>query len=256
MEESKVLAIVLAGGQASPEIQQRFGVAHRALLRVEGVRLLDRVVHALKESEAVSAIVIVGNVPTVEGCRVLPDSGDFVENVLRPVEGLPAEQFVLYATADVPFLSPQAVRDFIQRSRLTGAEMCYPIIPMERCQQEYPHLPRTALRLREGTFTGGNLLWIRVATLRRQADLLRRAFSARKSVWAMANILGAPMITRLVLARFLSPSWLSIAHVRRRVEQLMRASAREIITDYAEIGVDIDKPEHIYRLVEAGYRVG
>lgn len=256
MEESKVLAIVLAGGQASPEIQQRFGVAHRALLRVEGVCLLDRVVRALRDSGAISAIVIVGNVPPVEGCQMLPDGGDFVENVLRPVEELPAEQFVLYATADVPFLSPQAVQDFIQRSRLSGAEMCYPIIPMERCRQEYPHLPRTALRLREGTFTGGNLLWIKAGTLRRQAELLRRAFSARKSVWAMASILGAPIIARVVLAKFLSPSWLSIAHVRRRVEQLMQASAREIITDYAEIGVDIDKPEHIHRLVEAGYRVG
>jgi len=40
------------------------------------------------------------------------------------------------------------------------------------------------------------------------------------------------------------------------VQQLMGATAQEIITPYAEIGVDVDRVEHLKGLQEAGYRVG
>lgn len=117
-------------------------------------------------------------------------------------------------------------------------------------------MPRTALSLREGTFTGGNLLLVRVGVVRRQADLLRQAFRARKSVWALAKILGAGIIVRVLLAKLVSPRLLSIAHIKRRVQQLMGATAQEIVTEYAEIGVDIDRVEHLQVLVESGYRIG
>lgn len=256
MSSYGVTAVVLAGGQSKPELVAATGVANRALLQVEGETMLARVVHALRESGVIGQVVVVGNLTPPEGCRVLPDTGDFVENVLQAASLPPEEEYILYATADIPFLTPQAVADFVARGVQSGADMCYPIIPMELCCHRFPDMPRTALGLREGTFTGGNLLLVRAGTVRKQANLLRRAFAARKSVWALAKILGAGIIVRAVLAKLLSPRFLSIAHIKHRVQQLMNASAQEIITEYAEIGVDIDRAEHVQKLREAGYRVG
>ncbi len=257
LENSSLLtAVVLAGGQSKPELVAATGVPNRALLQVQGETMLARVIRALRESGVVGQIIVVGNLTPPEGCRVLPDTGDFVENVLQAAADVAEGEHILYATADTPFLTPQAVRDFVVRGAQSGADMCYPIIPLELCRRRFPNMPRTALTLREGTFTGGNLLLVRAGTVRRQANLLRRAFAARKSVWAMAKILGAGIIVRAVLAKLLSPRLLSIAHIKHRVQQLMNASAQEIITEYAEIGVDIDRVEHVQKLREAGYRVG
>jgi len=251
-----VTAVVLAGGKSKPDLLAATGVSNRALLQVEGETMLARVVRALQESGVTSQVIIVGDVEAPEGCAVLPDAGDFVENVLQAAASVAEEQYILYATADVPFLSSQAVADFVTRGVQSGADMCYPIIPLDLCRQRFPNMPRTALTLREGTFTGGNLLLIRAGTVRKQAGLLRRAFAARKSVWAMAQILGMGIILRAVLARLISPRLLSIAHIKSRVQQLMGATAQEIVTEYAEIGVDIDRVEHVQNLRESGYRVG
>ncbi|GIV15865.1 MAG: hypothetical protein KatS3mg022_1300 [Armatimonadota bacterium] len=256
MHPPAVTAVVLAGGQSKPELLAATGVTNRALLQIEGETMLARVAHALRQSGAVERVLVVGNVTPPEGCPALPDTGDFVENVLQATAAVAEQDYILYATADTPFLTPQAVRDFVARSLQSGADMCYPIIPLELCRQRFPNMPRTALSLREGTFTGGNLLLVRAGVVRRQAELLRRAFAARKSVWALAKILGARIILRAVLAKLFSPRLLSIAHIKHRVQQLMDATAQEIITEYAEIGVDIDKVEHLQKLIEAGYRVG
>lgn len=253
---SPLTAVVLAGGQSKPELIATTGVPNRALLQVEGEAMLARVVRALQESGVVGQVLVVGNLTPPEGCRALPDTGDFVENVLQAAVSVAEQEYILYATADTPFLTPQAVKDFVVRGLQSGADMCYPIIPLELCYRQFPNLPRTALALREGMFTGGNLLLVRAGVVRRQAELLRRAFAARKSIWALAKILGAGIILRAVLAKLLSPRLLSIAHIKRRVQQLMNASAQEIITEYAEIGVDIDRAEHVQKLREAGYRVG
>ena len=253
---SPLTAVVLAGGQSKPELVAVTGVPNRALLQVEGETMLSRVVRALQESGVIGHIVVVGNLVPPEGCQTLPDTGDFVENVLQAASLVPEAEYVLYATADTPFLTSQAVADFVVRGAQSGADMCYPIIPLELCRRRFPNMPRTALALREGTFTGGNLLLIRAGVVRKQADLLRKAFASRKSVWAMGKILGASIILRVVLAKLLSPQLLSIEHIKRRVQRLMDATAQEIITEYAEIGVDIDKVEHLRKLVEAGYRVG
>lgn len=253
---SPVTAVVLAGGQSKPELVAATGVTNRALLQIEGETMLTRVVRALRESGVIGQIVVVGNLTPPEGCQALPDTGDFVENVLQAASFVPEEKYILYATADIPFLTPPAVKDFVMRGLQSGADMCYPIIPLELCCQRFPDMPRTALSLREGTFTGGNLLLIRAGTVRKQADLMRQAFAFRKSVWALGKILGAGIIIRVILARLISPGLLSIEHIKRRVQRLMNATAQEIITEYAEIGVDIDKVEHLQKLAEAGYRIG
>lgn len=256
MSSPSVTAVVLAGGRSKSDLLAATGVPNRALLLVEGESMLTRVVRALQGSGWVGKIYVVGDLTPPEGCYALPDKGDFVENVLQATSVATDEQYLLYATADTPFLTPEAVADFVSRALQSGADMCYPIIPLELCAQRFPNMPRTALRLREGAFTGGNLLLIRVGVVRRQASLLRRAFSARKSVWALAKILGITMILRVVLAKVFSPRLLSVGHIKHRVEQLMGATAQEIVTEYAEIGVDIDKVEHLQVLVESGYRIG
>lgn len=256
MSFPQVTAAVLAGGKGKRDLLAATGVENLALLVVHGETMLSRVVRALKQSGCVGKVYVVGHLPVPDDCVSLPDRGDFVENVLQVASAVDKNEFILYATADTPFLTPQAVEDFVARGLLSGAEMCYPVVPLELCERRFPNIPRTALRLREGAFTGGNLLLIRAGVVQRQAELLRRAFAARKSVWAMAGILGGGIIVRALLARLLFPRLLSIAHIKARVQQLMGATAQEIVTEYVEVGVDIDRVEHLQVLKGADYLLG
>ncbi|MDW8290595.1 MAG: nucleotidyltransferase family protein [Armatimonadota bacterium] len=253
---SPITGVVLAGGASKGDLTAATGISHRFLLPVEGEPMLARVVRALQQSDVVEPLYVVSRLEPPEGCIPLPDRDDFVENVLQAALLVPEERYLLYATADIPLLTPSAVQDFVARGLGSGADLCYPIIPLEVCRQRFPHMPRTALRLREGTFTGGNLLLVRAGVVRRQEELLRRAFGARKSVWAMAQILGVGIVLRVVLARLISPRLLSIEHIKARVQQLIGATAQEIVSSYAEIGMDIDRVEHLKGLQEAGYRIG
>ena len=159
----------------------------------------------------------------------------------------PDETRLLVVTADVPFLTTDALTDFVARARMTGenVEFAYPVVPAARCEARFSGMKRTTLRVAEGTYTGGNVALLDPAFLRRSDAVLRQAYARRKSVGALAQMLGPGIIFRLIASRAL-PRLLTIGQLETAVGGVLGgAVARAIVTDYAEIGADVDKPEDI-----------
>jgi molybdopterin-guanine dinucleotide biosynthesis protein A len=243
---SRVPVVVLAGGKAKPEMQAATGQTNRALVVVNGKPLLHHVVDALRASEVVGEIVVVGDVPDSEVYARLPDQGDFVSNVAAGVAAFASAPFVLITTSDLPFLTGDIVTHFItasrERAETSGAAFVWPVVPVAACYARFPGVKRTALRLREGAFTGGNLMLARPERLLSQKQRIADAHAARKSVLRLAVILGPGTLLRLALSQLLSPALLTLPYLESRVSRLLGVPARALISDSAEIATDLDRP--------------
>lgn len=241
----RVPRIVLAGGKASQELQNATGQTNRALVVVNGKTLLAHVVEALRAADPDAPITVVGDVPESADYTRLPDAGDFVSNVNVGVAAYPDAAYVLFSTSDLPFLTGETVADFargaVARAEETGAGMIYPVVPVASCYARFPGVHRTSLRLREGEFTGGNLMLVRPAFLLSQKQRLAEAFAARKRPFRLAMMLGPANVLRLALSQKLAPGLLSIPFLEKRVSKLVGAPARALICDRPEIATDLDR---------------
>jgi len=234
-------AIVLAGAPAEAGMTPMAGYTSRGMVEVAGKTMLQRLVDALKESGQVERIIVVGDAAAKGVDTVVPPAGGFLENIMLGLEHAGPGRYVLVSSCDIPLVSPEAIADFVTRAVETGGDFCYPIIPREDCLAKYPRMARTYLKLREGTFTGGNMVLVSPEFMRRNEETIGRAYSARKNVFALAGMIGFGVLVRAALSQLLWPGLLSIAHLERSVGRMLGGEVRAVITPYAEIGEDVDK---------------
>ena len=258
----RVPVVILAGGQASMDMEAATGVSNRAMIRIGGKTMLLRIVEALQSSELCGEIIVVGKVPQSDFYSRLPDKGDFVSNTVSGAVANAEAPFVLICTCDLPFLTAESVTDFLtgalEKATQSGASVVYPIVPVARCYRRYPGLKRTALKLREARFTGGNLMLARPQFLISQRQRIAAAYRARKSPLRLANLLGWDMIFRLLVSQTLLPRLLTLPYLEKRVSQLLAGPARVFVSGYPEIATDLDRLSDyvavtkIIRRLEAG----
>ena len=242
-----VATLVLAGGRIKEPDAAAWkpllptGATNRALLEIGGRSMLDRVVDALRES-APGRIFVAGAVPLPRGCLAAPGGETLLETLLAGVDALDkSETRLLVVTADIPFLTPEAVRDVLERSAVDAA-FVYPIVEAALCYGRFPEMKRTVVKTAQGTFTGGNVVVIDADFARREADAIRRAYAARKSPARLAGMLGLGTLGRLALAP-LFPGTLPIPYLEAAAGRLLGgATVQALVTPFPEIGADIDRP--------------
>ncbi len=244
-----VPVVVLAGGKASVEMEAATGATSRALIKFGDKTLLERVVESLRASEPCGSITVIGKMPPSDGYTRLPDRGDFVSNLMSGVMAYEDEPFVLVCTSDLPFLNTECVTDFvngsIEKARQTGASLIYPIVPVSRCTARFPGMKRTALKLKEDRFTGGNLMLARPQFLISQRQRISDSYRARKSPLRLANMLGWDMLFRLFFSQTVAPGLLDLPMLETRVSQLIAGPARVYISGFPEIATDLDRPSEV-----------
>lgn len=236
-------AVVLAGGTIEPEWQAQAGASSRAEVIVGDAPMYQHVLRALQGVDSVQTILIVGSVPAGEGYTVIPPGADLLENVRRGLEQSQTES-VLFATVDLPFLTAESVRFFLEESLRSGASLTYAVVPADLCRERFPNMKRTTVRLREGEVTGGNLFWARREVALRELHRLEALYRARKQPVRLAMQIGLGLLLRFLLAQYLNPRLLSIAQIEQRVAQILQTPVKAILTPYPEVGTDIDRLEH------------
>ena len=238
--------MILAGGKAKPDMTALTGQTNRALAVVGGRTLLDCVTAALTEADNVGPLTVVGDVPGDVRYTQIPDRGDFVANVAAGTDALPDADYLLFATSDLPFLTGAITADFVRdglaRAAQTSADIIYPIVPVAECYARFPNVKRTSLRLREGVFTGGNLMLIRPSFLRERRAWIAESYAARKSVLKIARMLGPGAILRLAVSQKMAPNLLTLAWLENRVSRLIGATGRALICHAPELATDLDRP--------------
>lgn len=234
--------VVLAGGSRGKG--EQLGGEIEALLPIGGRPMVAWVLKALKDSGCLKNLVLVGSkelaeLAEAEGILLVPAGPTAVESALNGARALTGAEWLLLATADIPLLTPEAVRDFLERCQKVEADLYYPIVTRESSEAAYPGVKRTYVRLREGTFTGGNMALIRQSALPVCAGRGQKLVALRKSPLALGRQIGMTFIIKFLLNR------LTLAEVEKRFSELLGVRGVGIITPYPEIGVDVDKPSDL-----------
>jgi len=243
-QPSRIGAIVLAGGRVPSSLTDR--CAHRALLPIHGKCMLEYIVETLQQAPSVVATAIIAPEGALAALPHLPGlkapSGDtLVDNMLKGSELLAADgvTHLLFITGDIPLLTVESIEAFITDSLASGAVLTYPIIPREACERRFPGAKRTYVRLQDGTFTGGNVVLTTAKQLREQRSLFQELYLARKQPFKLAGLLGWSTVVRMLTGK------LSLSYLEPIASRILQGPVKAIITQYPEIGFDIDKVEDL-----------
>lgn len=247
-------AVVLGGGDPGDPFAAAHGVPVKALIPVGGEPMALHVLRALRASGRVGRVAYVGPVTPEMAALIdtrVTDHGTLLSNLEAGVEALAAAGLrpgarVLVVTADIPLVTAAQLADLLDAAP-PDAGLVYPVVRREACEAAFPGVTRTYARLREGTFTGGNIFLLDPALIGRFLPRLREVLAARKAPLRLAGLIGPGVLLRLLTRR------LTISQLETRVSAVLGVPARALVTPHAAIGTDVDKDADL-RLVEAQLR--
>lgn len=231
-------ALVLAGSPNTGALQTISKEPYEALIKIGPRPMLQYVLKALQNSGQVKNITVVGPAeirpylpPEVSW---LAAGHSLMENLQRGSEQM--EGRFLLATADIPLLTPEAVRGFLKLCGNRGADLYFPVIPRTAVEGAYPTARRTYVRFKEGTFTGGNLFLVNPRVVAQCMAVGQELVSLRKSPLALARRVGFSLLAKLLLRI------LTLKEVEAKASRLLGIQGRVVLCPYPEVGMDVDKP--------------
>lgn len=237
-------AILLAGDQNNSPLKKEWPF-NKALLQIHNKPMINYVVDVLNTVEEVDKIVVVG--PKTELQKKIGDkvsgiidgSGSIFQNIILALSYLGKNKKTLVLTCDIPMITKEAIQDFLLQTKKIEADFYYPIISREDNDKRYPGVKRTYVRLKDGTYTGGNIFLFNPNVIERFAGVAEEVLENRKKPWRLVKILGWSFMIKFFLGN------LVISELEKRVSDLFDIKARAIISHYPEIGTDVDKPSDL-----------
>jgi molybdopterin-guanine dinucleotide biosynthesis protein A len=243
----RINGLILAGGTLDDRLRDRTQVTEEALIPIGQRFMVEYVVQAIKKTESVGKIAIVGPVEQLrdkfqdDADIVLAPGGDTVAlSVLNGLAVLPESEFVLTASSDIPLINGQSLEGFIASCMQLGtADIYYPIVERSLSEQTYPGAQRTFVRLTDGSFTGGNVFLLRPEIVASRVKIADELIALRKDPVALCKTIGPGFIVKFLLRQ------LSIREAEEKVSRLLGLKAVAVKCNYPEIGMDVDKPSDL-----------
>lgn len=235
-----VPCVVLANSPNTGPLAAESDAPYEALIPIGGRPMVAYVVDALLAARGTGSVFVAGP-PEVaaalpSGVQVVPGGDTLIETLGRGLKLLAGEERVLVVTGDVPFLTGEAVDEFLAACGDRAADIYYPVARREDVERRYPGTKRAYVRLRDGCFTGGNLVLLNpkvYGRIRQKAEEMARL---RKNPLRLGLMLGP-----LFLLRYLVGA-VSLADAERKVTSLAGITGRVVVSRLPEVAVDVDRP--------------
>lgn len=236
-------AVVLAGSTNNGPLKECSQVSHEALIPIGNKTMVEHVVDALLQARKVKRVLIIGPVDDLSGLALdrristAASCGGILENIEAGLKKMPGEKRILLVTSDIPLLTPQAVDDFLRLCGDMSGDLYYPVIGKAVVESKYPGTRRTYVRLKEGTFTGGNLFLLNPAVYKKCVENGRKIINLRKSPIGLCRLLGLKFVVKFLMRS------LTLREAEEKVSQLLGGiKGVVVISKHPEVGVDVDKP--------------
>lgn len=236
----KVDAVILAGAPNDGQLKEVDQAKWEASIPIHGKPMVKYVIEALQQSALIAEIVVVGPLELKE---IIPPQVTLVEaadslpaNVFKALDVLKQENKVLLVTSDIPFVHSEAIDDFIVRCTELDGDVYYPLISKEANQQLFPDTVRTYFTLKEGAFTGGNVLLASPESIVNSRGIMDQVVAERKKPWKIIRMLGFVFILKFITKQ------LSLRELEQRASEVLGYAGVLIISPYPELGTDVDKP--------------
>jgi GTP:adenosylcobinamide-phosphate guanylyltransferase len=246
-------AILPAGGKIDAEFAKVVGTNNKALIRLEGKTILGRTLDALSDTGMVKSTIVIGpevvrNHPEALSATYRLEPGETgPDNIYLGLNQLLAEpnppQKVLVVTTDLPFLTAEVIRGFIESCPL-DKDICVPLVRASDYRKRFPGTEATFVKLRDDVWTTGCLYVMDVQALRKAKPHIDRVFLNRKSKMGMARMLGPAFVLKWLTKR------LTLVDVEAKIMNVLGCSGAAIPDSAPELAFDIDYIEDYYFAVK------
>lgn len=239
--------IVLAGGVPQEEdlLYEYTQGRPKALIDVAGKPLVQWVLDALDAAPSVRNVVFVGltqecGITSSKISHYVPDQGSMLKNILAGIDQIfeidPATQQVLISSSDIPMLTGAMVETFLAQCADPAVDIYHSIVPREKMEQRFPGSRRSYVHFSDGDFAAGDIHVVAPRIAHAHEDLWNDLLNSRKNALKQAARLGPAFFAKLMARR------LSLAELERLALQKLGLNVRAMVVDYAEMGMDADKP--------------
>lgn len=238
-------AIILAGALNNGPLRGCSPSPYEAGIEVAGRPMVELVIDALAAVKSIQRIAmaipdgILSPEAKAKVWRTVPPGKTMIDSLSRAFEALQPEEPVLVVTSDIPLITPAAVEDFLRRCEARPADIHYSFVSREVNEAKYPGVRRTYVRLKDGTFTGGNIVRFHPKVFREHSRRIAQAIALRKKPLKLCKMLGFRFVLKFLAGR------LTVGEIEWRVENILQLKAAGIISPYPEVGIDVDKPSDL-----------
>lgn len=239
----KINAVIMAGDGKKNEVSET--VENKAFLPILGKPMVEYVVDALRSSEYVGQISIIGPLePLKEHFKdridyYYQDKKDLFDNLRLVLEPFKNDDAVLLVSSDIPMITGEMLDDLIAECKKRGGDLCYPIVERKYNEELFPDIKRTYVKLREGSYTGGNVFYFNPEIIETCAAFAQKFLEYRKKPWKSAKLLGLDFLLAFFMGR------LTIDRLERRFSDLIGIEGHAVVTPFAEVGNDVDKSSDV-----------
>jgi GTP:adenosylcobinamide-phosphate guanylyltransferase len=241
-------ALVLAASRGPQDpVAQHAGRSHKALVEVNGVAMLVRVLRALQESRSAGPITVcveagapvAGASPELDrliaqGAVTLIDAASSPSrSVIRALGALRLP--LLITTGDHPLLSA-AMIDHFCGAVPEDADAAVGVVPASLLQRSYPDAIRTYYRFAGEGYSGCNLFLLQTQGALKLVEFWTRLEQHRKRPWRLIAQVGPLALLRFALGR------LTLEAAMRHLSARTGATVRAVELPFPEAAIDVDKP--------------
>lgn len=243
--------LLIAGGIVLPDdpLYELAPDQPKTLIELGGKPMAQWVVDALTSAETVERIVVLGlsaehglDSPKIAG--YVPDQGSLLANALAGVAWLRVHaaalpRHVLSCCADIPLITPTMVDTFVNQCTDPAIDIYYNVVSQAVMERRFPGSARSYVHFIEADVAGGDLHIFAPEVADTHYDLFAALVENRKSAMKQARKLGAGFFMKLAARR------LSIAETERKVAEKLGLRARVMLSEHAELAMDVDKPHQL-----------
>lgn len=207
------------------------------------------VIEVLLEVKEIQRIVIVGDSNKLNNLKnrvykVVESGESFAMSARSGGEALDMVNDFIVLSSDIPLISKDAIEDFIKKSKETKGEFIYPLIRKENILKKYPSMKRSYFKIKEGTFTGGNIAYLKKEGYDKGIGYLEDLYKYRKNSFKLAKMFSLSGTIGLILGI------LTINYIQNKLYKITNIKSFAIISDYVEIACDVDKDSDIEMIKE------
>ncbi|MBO8138101.1 MAG: NTP transferase domain-containing protein [Desulfotomaculum sp.] len=242
-------ALVLAGSPNNGLLKECSSAKFEALIPIGSRAMVEYVIDALAKSKNIRNIVVVGpeelsDYLSFNNVKVIKSQNDLIKNISLGFKNLTDAERVLVATSDIPFVTTEIVDNFIGLCGKCEKDLYFPVVPKEAVKRRFPQVERTFVKLKDGTYTGGNIFLVNPLVVPKSLRNGQRFIEMRKSPLKLCRLLGASFVFKFLTRR------LTLRQAEQKVSELLGIKGQAVVCTFPEVGVDIDKPSDLSLAVQ------
>ena len=148
----------------------------------------------------------------------------------------------MLSSSDIPAVTGPIIDDVVESCAPFSQAVYYPVVSQKLMESRFPMSNRTYVKFKDIYVAGGDLIIVNPNLVEIDQELWRAIFDARKYPWRIAKILGLRTLLRFVTRRMTLDEATTIG------QEIMGQPVKVLVTNHAEIAMDVDKPGHLQLL--------